>query len=137
MPICDKCKKEYESGACPSCDISGAELLKSSIPWPYFENGESVPPMRIMTVDSGLSGEILVKKLETCNIPVVKRYPLGGMMMNVLFGFTGAGVDLFVPETMAEEALAILEDVSDDEAEFTDDELNSAIDEYEAEKGNG
>ena len=53
--------------------------------------------------------------LDSCGIPYVKRFPHYGGFGNLMLGMSAEGVDIFVPETMLEEAKNILEGESEDE----------------------
>ena len=53
--------------------------------------------------------------LDSCNIPYVKRFPHYGGFGNLMMGMSAEGVDIFVPETMLEEAKNILEGESENE----------------------
>ena len=138
--LCNSCNAEYPEGTgrCPVCDgplsespsdpeSAFADKLPSA--WPCYEDGKSVKPAVLINVDTGINGEITVGLLEACDIPVVKSYPLAGRAMNVLFGFSGAGMDLLVPETMLEDAKAVLE--ANPAAEFSDEEMEAAFDQFD------
>lgn len=73
--------------------------------WPKTENGENVPPVFFMHVGgSELDVEMQVNLLEAYGIPVLKKTCGTGDLGVVILGFSGEGVDLFVPETMLEDA---------------------------------
>ena len=62
-----------------------------------------------------MSDAILTGVLDSCNIPYFKRFPHYGGFGNLMMGMSAEGVDIFVPETMLEEAKNILEGESENE----------------------
>ena len=78
--------------------------------WPKTEGGEDVTPAYLThTTDGDMQTQITVNLLEAYGIPVVTQYPNDGGFGKVVMGIAGGGVDLFVPETMLEQAKDILE----------------------------
>jgi len=81
----------------------------NSPPWPEKENGQPVPPARLIHLsETDLEGQIVASMLTSAGIPVVSQYPLGGEFGRVILGFSGTGRELYVPETMLEDALEML-----------------------------
>lgn len=73
--------------------------------WPKYENGETVKPVFFQHVSgSELDVEMAANLLEAYGIPVLKKPTGDGAFGQVMIGFSGAGVDLFIPETMLEDA---------------------------------
>ena len=77
--------------------------------WPKDGRGEPVPPVFLQHVSGGpLDTELTINLLEAYGIPVVTQYPNNGEFGKVILGMSGAGIDIFVPATMKEDALNIL-----------------------------
>ena len=84
--------------------------------WPKDENGDFVPAAWLTNcwqIDMG--DAILTGVLDSCGIPFYKRFPHYGGFGNLMLGMSAEGVDIFVPETMLEEAKNILKGESEDE----------------------
>ena len=84
--------------------------------WPRDGEGELVPAAwlaRCTQLDMG--DAILTGLLDSCGIPWYRRFPHYGGFGNLVLGMSAEGVDIFVPETMQEEAKNILEGESEDE----------------------
>ncbi|MBR2831758.1 MAG: hypothetical protein IKE57_02390 [Oscillospiraceae bacterium] len=77
--------------------------------WPSDERGEPIPPVFLQHVSGGpLDTELTINLLEAYGIPVVTQYPNNGEFGKVILGMSGTGIDIFVPETMKDDALNIL-----------------------------
>ena len=77
--------------------------------WPKLENGESVPPAYLTHIHGGpLDMEITLNLLEAYGIPHVCEYPNNGLFGKLLVGYPPAGVDVYVPETLLEDAQNIM-----------------------------
>lgn len=85
--------------------------------WPKTETGEPVRPAFLQHVlGSQLDTEMVINLLEAFGIPTVCQYPNNGEFGKLILGFSGTGMDIFVPETRLEDAQNILcGDVSEDE----------------------
>ena len=128
MPWCHECEKEYPEGTekCPEC---GSELFEEIPPsmmepadiswsfggtepeaeWPTDEDGKKVEPAFLMkAVGTETDFDLVESLLRGCGIPVMRDYPNDGRFMRLLFGFAGTGAALYVPETMLEDAKAII-----------------------------
>ena len=93
-------------------DLPGEMLEK----WPKDENGELVAAAHLTSCSQlDMSDAILTGVLDSCNIPYFKRFPHYGGFGNLMMGMSAEGVDIFVPETMLEEAKNILEGESENE----------------------
>jgi len=83
---------------------------RKGLPWPHDRDGKPVPPAFLVHLNStDLEGQIVVSMLESAGIPVMTQYPNNGEFGQVILGFSGTGVDLFVPEHLFEDAKGILE----------------------------
>ena len=77
--------------------------------WPVDENGEKVAPAFLEHLGyPPMDAEVEVSVLRAYNIPVLFKYPNDGEFGKLILGFPGSGVDIFVPETMLEDARNIL-----------------------------
>ena len=86
-------------------------------PWPQTEEGTPVPPVYLQHLRAtDLEGEIVVNLLESADIPVVMQYPNGGSFGRVILGFSGTGIDVYVPETLLEDARAMLDSQFEEDA---------------------
>ena len=92
----------------------------TSPPWPKLENGQPVPPAYLTHLsESALEGPIVTSLLNSAGIPVVSQFPLGGEFGRIILGFSGTGRELYVPETLLEDAKELL--ASDFQEEIFDD----------------
>lgn len=75
--------------------------------WPLDADGRPEQAALLIAAQSELGGgaDVLLSMLDSCGIPAFKSGSLG----KVIFGFAGRGVDVYVPQTMLEDAKAILE----------------------------
>ena len=93
--------EEYGFGPGPG------ELLER---WPRRGDGEPVTPKFLAHRKSvDMADTLLVNLLEAYGIPVLLRHPGDGSFGKVLLGMSGTGSDLYVPETMYEQALDLME----------------------------
>lgn len=82
--------------------------------WPKDENGEYVAPAFLEHLSgSQLDVDMELSVLEAFNIPAVTEYPNNGDFGRLILGFAGTGVDVYVPETMLEDARNILSSGAD------------------------
>jgi len=78
--------------------------------WPVDEKGEAEKPAHLTTVmGTGADFEMTVSMLHSFGVPTLRSYPQSGRLMRVLFGFTGGGMDIFVPESRLAFAKELLE----------------------------
>jgi len=88
--------------------------------WPKNEDGEPVPPAYLKHISGGpLDLEIAVNLLTAYGIPHVSELPNNGAFGKMIFGQPPSGMEIFVPETMLEDAQNILtaEPVDEEESE--------------------
>jgi len=87
--------------------------------WPKDENGEYVAAAFLTTCSQLDMGDAIVTgMLDSFDIPYVKKFPHYGGFGNLMLGVSAEGLDIFVPETMLEDARNILEGESEDEEEL-------------------
>ncbi len=84
--------------------------------WPLGDDGEAVKPALLMTVSgSQMDYEMALAQLRSYGIPSVRDFPAAGEVAKVLFGFSGAGMDIYVPENMVEIARELMTPIEDEE----------------------
>jgi hypothetical protein len=92
--------------------------------WPKKADGEMVAPAYLMHAGGNpLDTEITLSLLDAYGIPAVCQYPNDGEFGKLIIGHAAGGVDIFVPETMLDEAKDILnaDIVDEDDAEEFED----------------
>ena len=101
------------------------ETLKN---WPKTETGEPEPPAFLQHVSgSELDVELTVNLLSAYEIPAFCAYTNNGEFGKLILGFAGTGTDIYVPESLMEDARNILSadiqmvDELEDETENTED----------------
>jgi len=85
--------------------------------WPMDENGEPVPPVYLKHISGGpLDLEIALNLLEAYGIPHISEYPNNGQFGKLIFGHPPSGMEVFVPETMLEDAKNVMSaDIAEDD----------------------
>lgn len=84
--------------------------------WPKDENGDPVPPKFLAhCLSLDMADTVLVNMLSAYGVPAVILHPGDGQFGKVMLGMSGTGSSIFVPETMYEDAKALMEADSDDE----------------------
>ena len=77
--------------------------------WPNGEDGNPVPPVFLMHLGGGpLDGELSLNLLEAYGIPHIEKYPNDGLFGKMILGHAPLGMEVYVPETMLEDAHNIL-----------------------------
>jgi len=77
--------------------------------WPKDENGEPVAPAYLKHISGGpLDLEVALNLLDAYGIPHVGEYPNNGEFGKLIFGHPPSGIEIFVPETMLEDAENVL-----------------------------
>lgn len=93
--------------------------------WPYDENGICVQPAFLEHVSGQqMEAEVEINLLRAYGIPVISRYPNDGAFGKIVIGLPGGGVDLFVPETLLDDARNILSGDIVEEYEESEPENN-------------
>ena len=144
MPWCMNCKKVFPAGTeiCPDC----GDLLETGKPaegcsgdcstcamcgdedsctgdcdpgiWPTDDAGEPVPPALLTTVTgTQLDYQLVLAQLRSYGVPVLGTFTATGNLAKLVLGFAGTGMDVYVPETMAELARELLEAPPEEESE--------------------
>lgn len=90
--------------------------------WPTDENGEKVPPVLFRHLGGApMDNNVELSMLDAYGIPYILEYPNNGDFGIVIMGHAGGGVDIFIPETMLEDARNIFnsEIITDEISEET------------------
>ena len=83
---------------------------EKALPWPKGADGKPVPPVFLVHLRAlDLEGQIVKTMLESAGIPVLIQRPSGGDFGQIIMGFSGTGLDLYVPQTLLEDAQAMLD----------------------------
>jgi len=92
--------------------------------WPKNENGEPVDPVFLEHVSgSEIDVRMEINMLTAFGMPVLFKYPNDGEFAKVIMGYAPTGTDIYVPETMLEDAKNIIScDMSDADSEITEGE---------------
>ena len=127
MKFCPNCGNQYKAGeVCARCGEALSDVPSPvwgrSLPgdltekWPKDASGEPVAPV-YLTHCTGLDMDdaMLVSMLEAYGIPSLRQYPNDGDFGRLILGLGGGGVDIFVPEIMAEDANDLITEVPDDD----------------------
>ena len=97
---------------------SGWNFRREELNWPKDENGEKEKAVLLTQgLDDPANADVTISLLASCGIPCFKYYDKEGAAGKVINGFSGYGVSLYVPASMAEEARAILNAPPMDEEE--------------------
>ena len=84
--------------------------------WPKDGNGEAVPPKFLAyRASTDFSDVMLVNMLEAYGIPALTISPGDGAFGRVVLGLSGTGNGIFVPETMYNDAIELMEGDDNDE----------------------
>ena len=77
--------------------------------WPFDEDGESIPPAFLTHIGGGpLDMELTLSLLEAYGIPHVCEFPNNGLFGKLIMGHPPSGMEVYVPETMLEDAQNLL-----------------------------
>ncbi len=84
-----------------------SDLLKR---WPKDEKGQPEAPVFLRSEKNlDMSDELLVNMLEAYQIPCLRIYPGDGSFGRVVLGTSAYGVDIYVPESLYEDAKELTE----------------------------
>jgi len=96
--------------------LTNGELGRAK--WPNDETGEPIPPVYLTHIGGKpMEQDMTLALLDAYGIPYVEQYPNNGLFGKLLTGYPPSGVEVFVPETMLEDAQNILnaEIIEDDD----------------------
>lgn len=89
--------------------------------WPSTPEKEPVKPAFLTKCTQfDMADRLLVNMLEAYGIPCVTRYPHNGEFGKVMLGMSGFGTEIYVPETLLEDAVALMK--GEDDADETEGE---------------
>lgn len=138
MAYCFYCRKEYTDGAdvCPWCGTQNEDAVPIGCEcdcdcedcllgcsehedactgncdpglWPLDDNGDPVRPAFLETVmGTQIDYELRLSLLQSFAIPTLREYPQTGSLGKVILGFSGMGMDIYVPENMLDFAREIV-----------------------------
>ena len=78
--------------------------------WPRNAQGEPETPALLCNCKSlDLGDELRINMLEAYGIPCLKIYPGDGSFGKLILGMSGQGVDIYVPQSLLEDARALCE----------------------------
>ena len=78
--------------------------------WPHTPEGEPVTPAFLTKCSQvDMADRLLVNMLEAYGIPCLMRYPHSGEFGKVVLGMSGFGTEIYVPETLLEDAAALMQ----------------------------
>lgn len=84
--------------------------------WPKDEKGEfEAPALLASCTQLDMRDTMLMGMLEAYGIPCFKRYPHYGGFGKTMLGMSAEGVDVMVPESLLEDARALMEGEPEDE----------------------
>ena len=84
--------------------------------WPKGTDGEAEKPVFLCNCRSqDMNDELKINMLEAYGIPCLRVYPGDGSFGRVVLGMSGFGTDIYVPESMLEEAEALCNPVPDED----------------------
>lgn len=88
------------------------DLLKR---WPRTADGDYETPARLTTCSQfDMSDTLLINMLEARGIPGFRLYPHYGGFGNLMLGMSAEGVDIYVPESLLEDARMLMEGEPED-----------------------
>ena len=100
----------------PKLDWGRVDWSALSDRWPKGEDGEPEQPRFFChrsCVD--MSDMLLVNMLEAYGIPCLTLDPGNGSFARVVMGISGQGVDIYVPENLYDDAVALSKEENDEE----------------------
>lgn len=84
--------------------------------WPKDDRGEPEAPAFLCNCgNSDLGDELRINMLEAYGIPCLRMYPVDGSFGKVVLGMSGFGTDIYVPQSMLNDAKALCEEENNEE----------------------
>lgn len=91
-------------------DWAKREYGKTLENWPKDEQGEPVAPAFLaMCSPLDMQAELTQGLLASYGIPSLRMAPGDGAFGELILGMSGTGLDIYVPETMLDDAKALME----------------------------
>ena len=79
------------------------------LPWPSDAAGDPELPVRLINQGGNqMDFEMTAAMLRSLGIPILRIYPPGRLALQVVMGFTGGGMDIYVPASLLEDAQTLL-----------------------------
>ena len=76
--------------------------------WPKDSAGEPEAPAFLCTCRNlNMGDELLINMLQAYGIPCLRMYPGDGSFGKIVLGMSGLGTDIYVPESMLSDAIAL------------------------------
>ena len=94
-----------------STDIAWGKIPPSDLKerWPKTQSGDLEKAVFLCNCKAlDLGDELKINMLEAFGIPCLRNYPGDGSFGKVVIGMSGLGTDIYVPESMLEEAQNLL-----------------------------
>ena len=82
--------------------------------WPKIAGEPEEPVFLKHCTSVDMADEMLINMLTAYGIPAVKLYPSNGGFGKVVLGMSGEGANIFVPASMHDDAVALLEGSTND-----------------------
>ena len=77
--------------------------------WPQSADGTPEAPVFLCHCrENDMEPDVIINLLDAFSIPCIRHYPGDGGFGKVILGMSGPGVDLFVPQSLYEDANNIL-----------------------------
>ena len=90
-------------------ELSWGKTPPSNLNWPTTPSGEPEKAVFLCNCEApDLGDELKINMLEAYGIPCLRDYPGDGSFGKVILGMSGQGTDIYVPESMLEEAQNLL-----------------------------
>lgn len=86
--------------------------------WPIGEDGTPVAPVFLFSAENTSDYETRLTLMRAYGIPVLTKIPNQAFFSPVIFGTMLIGADLYVPETLLEDAKALLSPFQSGEEEL-------------------
>lgn len=84
--------------------------------WPKDDAGEPEKPAFLCNCKNlDLGDELKINMLEAYNIPCLRIYPGDGGFGRVVLGMSGQGTDIYVPESLLEDAIELCKEENNEE----------------------
>ena len=100
------------------------EIGRNKPVWPSDEEGRTVPPAFLTHIGGGpLDMELTLNLLQAYGIAYVCEFPNNGLFGKLILGHPPSGMEVYVPETMLEEAMNLLNaEIVNEDIEELDEE---------------
>ncbi len=110
--FCMSCHKEYAEGVreCPNCNQDLIEIPEEGI-----EVFEAMKPVKVTSVTNSIEANMIMDLLQNNGIPCIKKDNGPGGYMNLYYGFSVYGEDIYVDERDYQKANSIIEELRPDE----------------------